>query len=154
MLSSQRIQQIHMPGMTNEVVLVAEMFQYVHISMFPVVLCTARLHILCSAYWVTNLSVQTMKTSIWVIGSTSKGYVRLGNFTIWTCPWIGQSHFCKSPLPPLCAPPLGCWSDGPDWSFYSLHGVVGLHLICSLHIILNSKYSEQYPLPTTRSSLH
>ena len=30
----------------------------------------------------TNHSVQTMKTSICVIGSTSKGYEGLGNFTI------------------------------------------------------------------------
>ena len=36
-----------------------------------------------------NFSVQTMKTSIWVIGSTSKEYGGLSNLTIWTRPWIG-----------------------------------------------------------------
>ena len=36
----------------------------------------------------TNISVQTMKTSIQIIGSTFKGYGGLSNFTIWTRPWI------------------------------------------------------------------
>ena len=80
----------------------------------------------------TNLSVQTMKTPIWIIGSISKGYEGLDKFTIWIRPWIiGQSHFCKSLLPPLYTRPLGCWSDDPDWSFHILYGEVGLHLICS-----------------------
>ena len=78
----------------------------------------------------TNLSVQTMETSIWAIGSIFKGCGGLDNFTIWTRPWIGYSHFCKSHLPPL-HPPLGCWSTDSDWSFHSLHVDVVLHLICS-----------------------
>ena len=34
----------------------------------------------------TNLSMQTIETSIWVIRSTSKGHEGLGNFTIETRP--------------------------------------------------------------------
>ena len=33
--------------------------------------------------------VQTMKISIWIIGSIFKGHERLSNFTIWTRSWIG-----------------------------------------------------------------
>ena len=44
---------------------------------------------------------------------------------------LGNHTFANPPFPPLCTPPLGCWSDGPDWSFHSLNGEVGLHLICS-----------------------
>ena len=36
-----------------------------------------------------NFSVQTMKTSIWIIRSTSRRYDWLINFTIWTRSWIG-----------------------------------------------------------------
>ena len=38
----------------------------------------------------TKLFVQTIENSIWTIGSTSKGHGRLGNFPIWTRPWIAR----------------------------------------------------------------
>ena len=46
----------------------------------------------------TSLSMQTMETSIWVIGSTSKGHGGLSNFTIWTRPWIGHGGLSKGSL--------------------------------------------------------
>ena len=41
--------------------------------------------------------------------------------------------------------PLGCWSDGPDWSFHSLHGEVGLHLIYSHRFITSFSTTSQSP---------
>ena len=39
---------------------------------------------------------------------------------------------CKITQSPI---PLGCWSNDSDWRFHSLHGEVGLHLICC-HVIM------------------
>ena len=44
-----------------------------------------------------------METSIWTIRSTSKGYERLGNFTIWTRSELGN-HTFANPLSHLSAP--------------------------------------------------
>jgi len=70
----------------------------------------------------TNLIVQT---SIWIIGSTSKGQRRgSGRGDLQKCD-SRRAVNCKIIQSPM---PLGCWSGGPDWS---LHEEVGLHLICS-----------------------
>ena len=83
----------------------------------------------------TNISVQTMETSIWVIRSTSKGR----GAERW------EGGFAKVWLPnPMAGPdckitqfsiPLGCWSNDLDWSFHNLHGEVGLHLIRQFTLI-------------------
>ena len=61
----------------------------------------------------TNLSMQTVQTSIWTTGLTSKGH-ELGNFII-KPPAFGLGNHTFANLPPTpCAPPLGCWSNSPD----------------------------------------
>ena len=54
----------------------------------------------------TNLSVQTMETLIWIIGSTSKGHGGFSNFTIWTYTWIGNHTFANPPSHPSAPLPL------------------------------------------------
>ena len=79
----------------------------------------------------TNLSVQTMKTSIWVIRSTSKGRCAErwdGGFAKVCLPNRRGGPDCKIIQSPI---PLGCWSNDLDSSFQILHEEVGLHLICS-----------------------
>jgi hypothetical protein len=50
----------------------------------------------------TNLSVQIMQTSIWTTESTSKGYGRLGNFTIKrpSLDWVITLLQISTPTPP------------------------------------------------------
>ena len=72
-----------------------------------------------------------METSIWAIRSTSKGRAverwERGFAKVWLLnPRTGSD--CKIAQSPIS---IGCWSDGPDWSFHNLHGDVGLHLIRS-----------------------
>ena len=79
----------------------------------------------------TNLSVQTMKTSIWAIGSTSKGRGALGWEEGFAKVWLLNPRTgpdCKITQSLIL---LGCWANDSDWSFHSLHGEIGLHLICS-----------------------
>ena len=71
--------------------------------------------------------MQTVQTSIWAVGSTSKRHGGLGKLTINRPPLITLLQI-PPPTPPVH--PLGCWSDGSDWSLHDLHEGVDLHLIC------------------------
>ena len=92
----------------------------------------------------TNLSMQTMQTSIWTIGSTSKGRGAgewEGEFAkVWLPnPRVGLD--CKITQFHV---PFGYWSDGPDWSFHSLHEDDSLHMIHSLSILCPYSYHIKY----------
>ena len=113
--------------------------------------CTERL--VCTWY-VPYLSVQTMQISIWAIGLTSKAYGGLGSFTInrLLLDWV----ITLLQIPPLtpCTSPIGYWSDGPDWSLHSLHGEVGLHMICSPVDIIRQQCTFKnlkYPDPRSKT---
>ena len=119
--------------------------------MAQIEVCTERL--VCTWY-VLYLYVQTMQISIWAIGSIFKGHGRLCNFTInrTLLDWV----ITLLQIPPLtpCTSPLGYWSDGPDWSLHSLHGEVGLHMICSPVDIIRQQCTFKnlkYPDPRSKT---
>ena len=106
--------------------------EFTHACRTPVVWPNLKQYILGTYQVQTNLSVQTMKTSIWTIKSTSKerGAERWeGGFAkVWLLnPKTGPD--CKIIESPM---PLGYWYDDADWSFHSLHGEIGLRIIHSL----------------------
>ena len=78
----------------------------------------------------TNLSVQTVQTSIWATRSTSRRRRGGGRGYFQKCDYPIQVRAKISNHPSTSS--LGCWSGGSDWSLHDLHGEVGLHLICCL----------------------
>ena len=90
----------------------------------------------------TNLSVQTIKTSIWTIRSSSKGRGAErweGGFVkVWlpNNPRAGPDYkITQSPIP------FGCWFNDSDWSFHSLHREIGLHMIRCHYLLLKLVWS-------------
>ena len=100
----------------------------------------------------TNLSMQTIETSIWVIRSTSKGRGverwEGGFAKVWLPnPRAGSNYkITQSPIP------LEYWSNDSDWSFHSLHGEVDLHLIrCPIvrdrKNLIHIQYNKHFTIP-------
>ena len=84
----------------------------------------------------TNLSVQIMQTSILVTRLWSKGALKEGGRR----DLQKQEVICKGwleallQITPHTFRPLGSTSCSPDWSLYSLHREIGLHMILRLDV--------------------
>jgi len=87
-------------------------------------------------YYTNHLRMQTMETPIWTIESTSKrrsaGVWKGGFAKVWL-PNLRAGPDCKIIPSPM---PFGCWSDGLDWSFHSLHTKV----VCIAYVALLTFY--------------
>jgi hypothetical protein len=80
--------------------------------------------------------MQTMKTSIWVTRSWSKGELMGGGRRDLQSSWEVGGVICKGDFANhsshLLWTPVRSTSLDSDWSFHILHGEVGFHLICCL----------------------